>query len=394
MRRRYFLGLLIFLPVITAGQVHVSGYFESEYDLLSASGEQYGFGYNKLRVDLEYVFSNEVAFAANVNIQRYVGQTTWNLFDFIPETVWSTAFDPEVLALFAAEFPITLEDTLYLDNAFVKLHFPRADLSVGKQQISLGTGYAWNPLDIFNAKLLLDPTYEQTGVNALRLEWSFGERGGLDVIVSPGKDWNNTKKLVQAKSGIGRFDLIAAVGSFTWERSGFDVVTLQDNKTSVERLLVGGAIVGELAGVGLWIEGGYNELVEEDDFGEFLVGADYTFENGFYMLTEIYHNGYAPMTLEELRFEHYLQVFKGEIHSLMQDYIFCTWMYPLTDFVSIGMLNIGNLSDSSYLLGPQCEWNVFQDVNVSLLLGITGGSKDTEFGLQEWSGRLRIRAYF
>jgi hypothetical protein len=78
----------------------------------------------------------------------------------------------------------------------------------------------------------------------------------------------------------------------------------------------------------------------------------------------------------------------------MQDYSFCTWMYPLSDFVSIGMLNIGNISDGSYLLGPQCEWNVFQDVNVSLLLGITGGSEETEFGLQDWSGRLRIRAYF
>jgi hypothetical protein len=394
MNRWCFLMIPVFLPVIITGQVQLSGYFESEYDLLSVTNEQYSFGYNKLRVDLENTITDEIAFAANVNIQRYSGQTTWNLFDFIPRSVWSTAFDPNTLALFTADFPITLEDTLYLDNAFVKLHFPTVDLSVGKQQISLGTGYAWNPLDIFNAKLLLDPTYEQTGVNAIRLEWPFGERGGLDVIVSPGEDWSDTKKLVQVKGGIGRFDIIGTVGSFKWERSVIDAAELRMIETSAERFLIGGAVVGELAGFGVWMEGGYNELAEEEDFAEFLIGSDYTFENGFYFLIEYYHNGHAPAETDEIRFDHYLQVIAGEIHSLMQDYSFCTWMYPLSDFVSIGMLNIGNISDGSYLLGPQCEWNVFQDVNVSLLLGITGGSEETEFGLQDWSGRLRIRAYF
>ena len=31
---------------------------------------------------------------------------------------------------------------------------------MGKQQISLGTGYVWNPTDVFNIKELFDPTYE------------------------------------------------------------------------------------------------------------------------------------------------------------------------------------------------------------------------------------------
>ena len=49
MKRWCFLMIPVFLPVIVTGQVRLSGYFESEYDLLSVSNEQYSFGYNILR---------------------------------------------------------------------------------------------------------------------------------------------------------------------------------------------------------------------------------------------------------------------------------------------------------------------------------------------------------
>jgi hypothetical protein len=63
-----------------------------------------------------------------------------------------------------------LLDEMYLDNIYLRTSFQLFDFTIGKQPISLGTGYAWNPLDIFNRKDLIDPTYEQAGINALRME--------------------------------------------------------------------------------------------------------------------------------------------------------------------------------------------------------------------------------
>jgi len=58
---------------------------------------------------------------------------------------------------------------------------------VGEQQISLGTGYAWNPTNIFNVKDLPDPTYEQPGHTALRADLPVGERGEAVLIYAPGR---------------------------------------------------------------------------------------------------------------------------------------------------------------------------------------------------------------
>jgi hypothetical protein len=382
--------IAVLIPAVLMGQVNLFGYFESEFDNMSVSDQNYNYGYNKLRVDIENSVIDGVTFGANVNIQRYYGSTKWNLLDFLPEDIWKPIFQP----LGITEFPFAVSDTLYLDNAFLRMHFDFGDLTVGKQQISLGVGYAWNPLDIFNTKLLLDPTYEQTGINGIRLEISVADRGMLDIILSPGSDWENTIKMVTGKWGLGRFDLLGTIGCYNWERTSINLQSFSTEKISEERLLAGGGLVGEISGIGVWAEGAYNQLKESDDFVEVLIGCDYTFENGFYLLGEIYHNGNAPGDFSDLGWDNYMQYLNGETHSLLNDYAFLTWLYPLTDFVSIGMINFANLSDNSAAFNPQLEWNVFEDVTLGLLVGYYIGDEDSEFGLQDWAGRLRVRAYF
>ena len=110
-----------------------------------------------------------------------------------------------------------LTDTLFLDNIYIRANFKNFDLTVGKQQISLGTGYAWNPIDIFNFKQLLDPTYEQTGVNAIRAEIPIGSRSNIDLLLSPGTDWDNSVKMFQLKSGVGRYDIFGTVAQYNLE---------------------------------------------------------------------------------------------------------------------------------------------------------------------------------
>ena len=68
-----------------------------------------------------------------------------------------------------------------------------------------------------------------------------------------------------------------------------------------ERTLFGGAVVGEIAGAGIWAEGAWNQLEKNDDFAEFVVGTDYTFENGLYILMEYLNNGNGIDKLNEIR---------------------------------------------------------------------------------------------
>jgi len=372
------------------------GYYEGEFDQLKFANQTYNYGYNKLRLDFEANPDDAVTIGANINIQKYNDNISWNLLDFLPSDIWKPIFQPEGYPeeMWITEFPIALLDTLYLDNIYLKAAFKHFDLTVGKQQISLGTGYAWNPIDIFNSKQLLDPTYEQTGVNAIRAEIPLKGRTNLDVILSPGKDWNESVKMLQLKTGFGRFDIHGTVGKYTWKRTAFDTQQFSLSVQKDERTLFGGAIVGELGGAGIWMEGAWNQLENQDDFAEFVLGTDYTFENGLYIIMEYLRNENGVFNKENLDINNYLQYFMGETHSLMQDYLFGFMSYPINDFIQVGLLSFGNLNDNSAAFNPQMSWNLFQDVDLTMMYSYFIGKNNTEFGVQDWGWRIRLRGYF
>lgn len=388
--------LILFLPVILLAQVDIFGYYEGEFDQAKLSNEIYNYGYNKLRLDFEGAPDANVTIGANLNILKYNNNVTLNLLDFLPENIWKPIFQYELVPeeYWITEFPIALTDTLFLDNIYIRANFKNFDLTVGKQQISLGTGYAWNPIDIFNFKQLLDPTYEQTGVNAIRVEIPFGSRSNIDLLLSPGIDWENSVKMVQLKSGVGRYDIFGSVAQYNWSRTNFDLDEFMLNEMEDKRTLFGGAVVGEIAGVGIWAEGAWNQLEKKDDFAEFVVGTEYTFENGLYILMEYLNNGNGIDKLDEIDINRYLQYFNGEIHSLMQEYLFGYINYPITDLMQLGILTFANLNDNSVAINPQIIWDLFQDVTLSIMYSHFIGDSDTEFGLQDWGWRIRLRGYF
>ncbi|MCJ7801255.1 MAG: hypothetical protein MUP82_02730 [Candidatus Marinimicrobia bacterium] len=387
---------LLLLPIILFGQSSFFGYYEGEFDQLKFANQTYNYGYNKLRLDFEARPDDAITIGANINIQKYYDNTSWNLLDFLPSNIWQPIFQPEGVPeeKWINEFPIALSDTLFLDNVYLKTGFKHFDLTVGKQQISLGTGYAWNPTDIFNTKQLLDPTYEQTGVNAIRAEILLNGRTGLDVILSPGKDWNESVKMLQLKTGLGRFDMQGTIGQYTWQRTQFNPITFSIDEQNNLRTLYGGSIVGELAGAGVWIEGAWNQMGNQEDFTEVVIGTDYTFKNGLYIIMEYLRNENGVSSSDNLNIDHYLQYFMGETHSLMQDYLFGFLSYPINDFIQFGLLGFGNLNDNSAALNPQISWNLFQDVDLTMMYSHFIGDGNTEFGVQDWGWRIRLRGYF
>ena len=370
-------------------QTDFFGYFETETDQMRSRGTDYSFGYNKVRLDLEVSPLEEAIFRANFNYQIYHGQQRWDLFDFLPLRVTAPLTNVGM-----SEFPFLLGDSLYLDNAYLKVRFSLFDLTVGKQQLSLGTGYIWNPLDIFNRKQLLDPTYEQTGVEAIRVEVPLAHRFLLDIIVSPRDDWGASTKLIRGKVGVGRFDITATVGSLLRSRTGFDLTAFQPEVIDQRRQMIGWATVGEVMGWGVWTEGSLNSIDGDEDFAEFLLGLDHTFDFSTYLIVEFYHNGSGVLKKKEVMLQDYFSYFLGETHSLMQDYLFMLGNHPMTDLLTLGFFGLANLNDKSAIISPQIDYSLFENISVSLLVSTGHGDEDSEFGLQDWGVRLRMRVYF
>ena len=372
---------IFIFPILAFGQMEFFGYYETEYDHLKLKGTNYNFGYNKHRLDLESRSNESIMIAANINFRLYHGKTEWNLFDFIPmDTV-------EVDGEQITSITESLLDEIYLNNIYLRSSFSLFDFTIGKQPISLGTGYAWNPLDIFNRKDLIDPTYELPGINALRMEIPIVDRTVLDAIIAPDSTWEMSSKMIQLKSGLGSFDysLNAAYQ--------YHLIPSGKSDFTYDQIYFGGSsFVGEFWEFGLWGETFWS-LDADINFGEVVFGMDHTFNNGLYLMTEYFHNSLGAEK-NEVTFDHYLYSFSGETHSLMQNYIFAMGMYNITDYISANLISFGNIDDESFILAPQLNWDAFEDVTVGVWASQSFGENDTEFGIHDLSIRFRIRAYY
>ena len=135
------------VPVFTQDMAEIFGYYESQIMASKIKKNIYQLYSNKLRIDLKSELSDQVMFAANFDYITYHGKTSWNILDFLESKVSSQA--PSGME-YLYTFPFS--DQHFLDNAYLKMSMQYCDLIVGKQQISLGTGYVWNPIDLFNIK--------------------------------------------------------------------------------------------------------------------------------------------------------------------------------------------------------------------------------------------------
>jgi len=168
-------------------------------------------------------------------------------------------------------------------------------------------------------------------------------------------------------------------------------------------------IVGEFFGIGFWSELGiYNNnlkdsinfvsiypsyFYEDKYFNEFVIGLDYTFENSLYVMGEYFHTDFG-VAIDQLNFTHYLNYFQSNVHGLSQNYLFTNVMYPLTDSFTIGVFNIANLDDQSVVLNPQVKYLLGNNLEIAFIGSIFYGDEDSEFGLQNYNFRLRLKAYF
>lgn len=376
------------LPCTLAfAQVEVYGYFEPQYSGLYLDSVYYQSNYGKLRIDLHSTDVKNVRFGADVIYLTYFGKRNWNILEFLPDHV-TDSIPPDMQPYYQFAF----SDTFYLDNVYARLSMKRCAISVGKQQISFGTGYFSNPTDVFNKKDAVDPTYEQSGHNALRLDVYPAARVSLTILYTPLLEkWEDSGKLGRLKIGLGHFD-VSAIG-YQFYDTLTDFYTFQ--QFTQERILFGGDIVGELFGLGVWGEGIYNVMENEDDSYEFLAGFDYTFEGGFYSMVEYHHNSLGRSDYREYDLNDWMRYVTGETKTLCQDQLYGLIQFPLADLVTLGSMAIFSINDQSAVIIPMITCSLFENVDITSMINLyTGGEGKTHSNAFGYGGFIRATVYF
>ena len=393
-----WLSVLVFLSLRVSAHaaqdsIYLFGYFESQAMGADIKNEFLLLYSNKLRVDLKSSLSEKVTFAANFDYITYHGKTEWNILDFLRSDVIA-----EVPAGAESFFVLPFSDRHFLDNAYIKLSFKSFDLTVGKQQISLGTGYVWNPTDVFNINKLFDPTYEQPGHNALRLDIPLGSMYTLTTLFSPEDTWKNSAKLIQIKGRISHFDYSLIGIEKVWrfhDYTQFDFVNMNFLELPGKRKLLGASTAGELLGLGVWAEYAYNWMENSEDFYELVVGTDYTFNFQTYMMVEYYRNTLGKTDYEQYNLNDWMRMIALEQKAISRDQIYVFIQHPAADLLSVGISTIYSISDNSFALVPTLNYSLSDNVEVFAYLNINFGKEGKVFAKNMGNGGvIRARVYF
>jgi hypothetical protein len=387
---KWYVGIIIgllFIGSIHAQEIDIYGYFEPQYSGMYFNDSFQQFHSNKLRVDLKSTEVKHTEFGANIVYLLYFGKKDWNILDFLPEDIVST-IPPEMEPM----YEISFRDTLYLDNVYARVGFRRFAFTIGKQQISLGTAYFSNPTDVFNTKDAIDPTYEQPGHNGIRMDFLLKNRLSLMLLYAPiDENWEHSGKLARLKAGFGHFDVSILFNEMYHNTTNF--YTLQISGQC--RRIVGLDFVGELLGFGVWGEGAYNIMENDDDFHEFIVGGDYTFDNGLYTLIEYHRNSQAKSKSEDYDLNDWMHLFTGETKTISRDQVYGFVRYQINDLLSVGSSFIMSVSDRSAAIVPTIDYSLFENVDLMFITNFYTGEEGTAFSSSLGNGGfLRACVYF
>jgi len=192
--------------------------------------------------------------------------------------------------------------TLWLDRFNTKSALPWADITVGRQAVTFGKAYFWNPLDIF---LPFDPRQfdrdYKAGVDALRVDIPLGSFTGINLITVAGRELDSSGEFIDDGTLNASWYGSALLGRVFTTLKGWDLA-LQGGKIYGGYQL-GSGLVGEIGPIEARVEASYfwardsaplpapleGDLVE--DAFTAVLGLGHRFDNTLTVEIEYFYNG-------------------------------------------------------------------------------------------------------
>lgn len=376
------LVLSVYRPVAADAQqgVRLTGYLEHQFTANHGDSGWSPIDYDRLRVDLNARAGRGTRLSASVVYQIYRGDTRVELQNALPDE-----FD----ALADSAY-VELEDQHFVNHAYVAFAPGPVEVIVGKQYLTWGAAWVFNPTELFRPKRLFEPTYEREGVGALAAKVPLGSLSDVLVAFVPDGAFDESGKVFRARHHVGGFDVSALVGE-VHESPAPPLIGLP-SLPSEKRFVVGGDITGELFGLGVWAEATWSDRARRQ-WVEASVGGNYTLRDGTLLLLEGFYNGRGewddpyPLSL-------WLGRLSGDYRSLGKGMLYTHVSRPFGQLLTLGLSGLANIGDGSGVLIPSAAYAFAENVDI-LFNGIVYlGPDGTEFGANSHGGFLRGRVYF
>ena len=378
--------LMVFMsalfPVVAHGQLgaRLSGYLEHQYSATHTENEWSQVDYDRFRVDVDARAGRNSRASAGFVWQLYRGDTRVELRSLLPDD----------LAQLVDTVSFNVTNQQYLNHAYVTLRPGRIEITAGKQYLTWGAGWAFNPTELFRPKNLLEPTYEREGVGAVSARVPLGKLSDVLVGLVPEGGFSTSGKLLRLRHHVSGYDL-SLLAAALHEPAG--VAGFSGANTSLERrYTIGGDISGELLGLGIWAEATWSDH-DGNQWTEATLGTNYTLENGTLLMMEGFFNGRGKWK-SPYDIDRWFGRFFGGARSLGKVMVYGHASRLFGQLWTLGMSGLANVGDGSMVLIPSVAYAFAQDVDILFNALLYLGPDGTEFGADRYGGFLRVRVYF
>jgi len=321
---------------------------------------------------------------------EFLGEEIFGLGSTSRYRAWDGAWRWGNAKLFVADDADTnlqhVRARMWLDRLNLKFTLPWFDVTVGRQAITFGKAYFWNPLDVF---LAFDPrSFDRDykpGVDALRIDIPIGDFSGVNLVGVAGRTddsedfgatWRGSAVLARAYTTMWDWDFSVQGGKIY---GGYQV---------------GAAASGELGPLAVRIEGAYffaidNDLLDDNFVG--VLGLGHTFESELNIQAEYLFNGSGDAHDWNTAL---LRVGDGRSYHMGEHLFGLMIDYPLLPILRGTIAWIFSFSDYSSLIQPGLALSVSDEADFVFGAMIALGARPTNGAIDFYDNTIGIESEF
>lgn len=277
-----------------------------------------------------------------------------------------------------------------INKAYGKFIQQKVELTVGRQLTGWGSGYNFNPTDIFNQKPLgaaFDQTYHKKGRDALLLTYYPNSHLAIDAIYALPFNETSYDPLPLNKTGDQdggvhlKVHYLATDWEFLYMKKGKRTysytldpqspLAIRDPPDQVWGLSVQTTL--PLWDIGFWAEGAYYKNQKKY---EYVGGIERSIGNTSINI-EYYRNGFGHKNPQNYQQRQLLQ---GRL--VARDYLVPSLAYSLDEKLSLAAFLFYNMNDKSNAAGGGINYLYHDQGEIILMPFFLGGSPSTDFGQQ------------
>jgi len=262
-----------------------------------------------------------------------------------------------------------------LDRLSLALMPQWGSIIIGRQAITWGNGFVFNPFDLFNPfpPTAIDRDYK-VGDDMLNVQASLPALGDIQGLYVARRDPDSDSVTTDRASLAGKLHMAA----------GTTEIEIMAAK-HFENEVVDAGTAGYIGDAAWRLDATWTFLNDDDDYLSLVANMDYSwvwFKKNFYGFVEYYFNGIGEDDYQEAVLNPAIaeRVARGELFALGRNYLSGHIQLELHPLFQVFLTSINNVEDPSGILQPYATWDIAQNLQLTGGVNISYGAKDTEYG--------------